>query len=142
MWQNCNLDVDLQWQSVKYGKNYRHAVPSSSFGVYAFVLVPEIIGLPKTAYLLYIGKTKRPFQTRYGEYLRDDGSADWAVRPIHRALGAWHDYIWFYFATMDDPDLLHSTEETLINACIPPCNYTFTGRIGSPIGAFVRNPEG
>ena len=69
MWQNCNLDVDLEWQSVRYGENYRDAVPTDSFGIYAFVLVPEVTGPPESAYLLYIGKTERPFRTRYREYL-------------------------------------------------------------------------
>ena len=141
MWQNCNLDVELQWQAVRYGENSRDAVPTDKFGIYAFVLVPEITGPPYTAYLLYIGKTQRPFRTRYGEYLLDE-SDDWAARPIDRALANWHDYIWFHFASIEDSALLKSTEETLINACIPPCNYQFTGTIGHAIGAFVRNPEG
>ena len=141
MWQNCNLDVELQWQSVRFGKNYQDAVPTDSFGVYAFVLVPEFTGPPTTAYLLYIGKTKRPFKTRYREYLRYEPD-DWATRPIYRALEKWYDYIWFHFAPMEDPDLLKPTEEALINACIPPCNLKFTGTIGRPIGAFVRDPEG
>ncbi len=141
MWQNCNLEVDLQWQSVRYGEDYREDVPTDSFGIYAFVLVPEITGPPETAYLLYIGKTKRPFRTRYREYLPAE-SDDWAVRPIYRALERWPDYIWFHFAPMDDPDLLKSTEEALINACIPPYNFKFTGTLGKAIGAFIRDPEG
>ena len=141
MWQNCNLDVDLQWQSVRYGENSRGSVPNDSFGIYAFVLVPEITGPPGTAYLLYIGKTKRPFRTRYGEYFPKE-SDDWALRPIFKALGRWPDYIWFHFAPMEDPDMLISTEETLINACIPPYNHKFTGTIGRAIGAFVRDPQG
>ena len=141
MWQNCNLNVDLEWQSVRYGENYRDAVPTDSFGIYAFVLVPEVTGPPESAYLLYIGKTERPFRTRFREYLPNE-SDDWAARPIYRALEKWHDYIWFHFAPMEDPGLLESTEETLINACIPPFNGKFTGTIGQAIGAFVRDPEG
>ena len=141
MWQNCNLNVDLQWQSVRYGESSRDAVPTDKFGIYAFVLVPEITGPPDTAYLLYIGKTQRPFRTRYGEYLSDE-SDDWAARPIDRALAKWGDYIWFHFASMEDSALLGSTEETLINACIPPCNYKFTGTLGQAIGAFIRDPQG
>ena len=141
MWQNCQLPVDLEWQSVRFGENTRKDIPTNTFGIYAFVLVPEITGPPKTAYLLYIGKTRRPFRTRYREYLPDE-SDDWAVRPIYRALEKWHDYIWFHFAPMEDPDLLKSTEEILINSCIPPYNYKFTGTIGKAIGAFIRNPEG
>ncbi len=142
MWQDCHLSVDLRWQSVRFGEDYREAVPTDSFGIYAFVLVPEITGPPETAYLLYVGKTRRSFRTRYGEYLTDGEPDDWAMRPIYRALERWHDYIWFHFASMDDPDLLHTTEETLINACIPPYNHKFTGTIGRAVGAFVRDPEG
>ena len=141
MWQSCQLPVDLQWESVRFGEDSRDDVPSDSFGIYAFVLVPDIKGPPKTAYLLYVGKTKRPFLTRYGEYLKSDPD-DWALRAIYRALDKWHDYIWFHFAPMEDPDLLKPTEETLINACIPPFNLRFTGTIGRAIGAFIRDPEG
>ena len=81
MWQSCDLDVELNWQSVRYGEDYREDVPTDSFGIYAFVLVPEITGPPETAYLLYIGKTKRPFRTRYGEYLPAE-SDDGPYRPI------------------------------------------------------------
>ena len=137
MWQTCNLSVNLVWQSVRYGDH----VSSTSFGIYAFVLVPKITGPPDTAYLLYIGKTERPFRVRYGEYFPSD-SDDLAARPIYRALQKWGDCIRFYYAPMQDQALLKSTEETLINACIPPCNYKFTGTIGRAIGAFMRNPEG
>lgn len=137
MWENCHLAVDLVWQSVRYGED----VSSDDFGIYAFVLVPEIIGPPETAYLLYIGKTTRSFRARYGEYF-PIGSDDWAARPIDRALAKWRDFIWFHFAPMENRDLVTSTEETLLNACIPPCNYRFTGTIGRAIGAFVRDTEG
>lgn len=143
MWQNCNLHVRLQWHSVRYGEQYYKDVPIDSFGIYAFILIPELTGPPETAYLLYIGKTKRPFRIRFSEYLPGQPEpGDWALRPIYRALATWHDYIWFYFAPMEDPQLLKSTEQTLINACIPPCNYQFTGKIGRAISAFIRSPEG
>ena len=141
MWQLSRLPVDLQWESVRFGEDSRDAVPTNSFGIYAFVLVPEVVGPPETAYLLYIGKTKRPFQTRYGEYLKSDPD-DWALRAIYRALNKWHDFIWFHFAPVEDEDLLKPTEETLINACIPPYNLRFTGMIGRAIGAFIRDTEG
>ena len=112
MWQDCYPPVSLQWQCVRFGEEYLHAVPSDSFGIYAFVLVPEFIGPPETAYMLYIGKTRRSFQDRYKEYLAYDPD-DWAVRRIDRALARWHDYIWFHFAPMDAPNLLTLTEETL-----------------------------
>ena len=141
MWENCQLPVDLHWQSVRFGESSRGAVPSDRFGIYAFVLVPDITGPPKTAYLLYIGKTKRPFRTRYGEYLNYDPD-DWALRAVYKALDKWYEYIWFHFAPMEDANLLNHTEETLINACIPPLNSQFTGRIGKAIGAFARDTEG
>ena len=141
MWQLSQLDFDLQWESVRFGEDSRQAVPANSYGIYAFVLVPEIVGPPQSAYLLYIGKTKRPFRTRYGEYLNSDPD-DWALRAIYRALIKWHDYIWFHFAPLEDEDLLKPTEETLINACIPPFNLSFTGTIGRAIGAFMRDIEG
>lgn len=141
MWQLSHLPVDLQWESVRFGEGSRDAVPTDSFGIYAFVLVPEVVGPPQTAYLLYIGKTNRPFRTRYGEYLNSDPD-DWALRAIYRALEKWHDYIWFHFAPVDNPDLLTPTEETLINACIPPFNLSFSGTIGRSIGAFIRDTQG
>ena len=141
MWQLCHLPVDLHWERVRFGEPYSVDVPVDSFGIYAFMLTPEAQGAPSTAYLLYVGMTERPFRTRYKEYLLED-SSDWAIRPIYRALDKWRDYIWFHFAPMEDLHLLESIEETLINACIPPCNVKFTGTIGRAISAFVRDPEG
>ena len=135
LWQTCNVPVELQWQSIRFGQDHRNEVPNDSFGIYAFMLVPDFNGPPSSAYLLYIGKTSRPFRTRYGEYLNDE-TEDLAARPIDRALDRWSGYVWFHYAPMGDRDLLDETEESLLNACIPPFNVRFTGVVGHAITAF------
>ena len=141
MWHSCDLPFELRWHAVEFGEDNQDRIPTNRFGVYAFVLVPNFPGPPKSAYLLYIGKTERSFHARYGEYLRDE-TDDFAARPIERALQRWHGHIWFHYAAIGDPDSVNDTEETLINACIPPCNVKFTGTLGKAIHAFVGSPWG
>ena len=62
MWWDCHPPVNLQWECVRFGKDYLDAVPDDRFGIYSFILTPEIIATPPSAYLLYIGKTRRSVQ--------------------------------------------------------------------------------
>ena len=141
LWQECHPPVNLEWERIPFGNEHVNTVPNNECGVYSFMLQPEVFGIPETAYLLYIGKTSRSFQKRYKEYLKPD-TDDWAMRPIYRALEKWADYVWFYFAPIGATGLIETTEETLMNACIPPLNRKFTGTIGRSIGAFIRDPQG
>ena len=135
LWEECNLPVDLEWQSVEFGKDHRGKVPSDKFGVYAFMLEPNFTGPPKGAYLLYVGKTKRTFWKRYGEYLPPD-SGRLARLAIGLQLDTWDGHVWFHYAQIKDTGVLDPTEDALLNACIPPLNSEFKGTVGEAVRAF------
>ena len=135
MWSECELPIELDWQSIKFGQEQRQHVPSDQFGVYAFMLQPNISGPPKSAYLMYIGMTCRSFSERYGEYL-DKELKRFGRTLIGRMLGRWDGHLWFHYASVQNESLIGSIEETLLNACIPPYNQKFTGRVGAAITAF------
>ena len=135
MWIECNLPVELKWQSVEFGQDYRNDVPAEQFGVYAFMLEPKFSGPPQTAYLLYIGKTARAFRTRYGEYL-DIELKRFGRTPIGRMLERWSGHVCFHYASIEDQNRIDEIEEALLNACIPPYNQRFRGRVGPAIMAF------
>lgn len=135
LWGQCNLPVDLVWQSVEFGKDHRGKVPSDKFGVYAFMLVPNFTGPPKSAYLLYVGQTKRTFWKRYGEYLPPE-SGRLARLAIGLKLDTWDGHVWFHYAQIKDTSFLDPTEHALLHACIPPLNSKFIGTVGEAVRAF------
>ena len=135
LWEQCDLPVQLEWQSVKFGKDQSGKVPSDKFGVYAFMLEPNLTGPPKAAYLLYVGQTKRPFRKRFGEYLPPEAGR-LARLAIGLQLDLWAGHIWFHYAPIKNTDLLDPTEKALLNACIPPLNSQFKGTVGKAVRAF------
>ena len=142
MWAECSLPVKLQWVSVRFAEESRRSVPPDKSGIYAFVLEPDFLGPPKSAYVLYIGKAEeRRFQRRFGDYLYEK-STGFARPAISRMLEKWAGHISFHYAPVDDVRLIPHIEETLVNACIPPFNATFTGSIGEGIRAFKHESGG
>lgn len=135
MWDECVLPVQLEWESVKFGEEHRNSVPVDKFGVYAFMLEPNFLGPPTSAYLLYIGKTVRNFRRRYGEYL-DEEQDDFARSKISWMFERWSEHIHFYYASITDKSLVEKTENTLIHTCIPPCNERYKGIVRRALAAF------
>jgi hypothetical protein len=137
MWAESRLPVGLSWTPVQFSRDNQKDVPPDQYGVYSFMLEPDFPGLPKSAYLLYIGKTEenRGFRVRYQDYLYEQYKG--FARPvISRALRRWEGYIWFYYAAIPQVDLIDTVETALIISCIPPYNEKFPGRIGRAIRAF------
>ena len=135
MWSQCNLPVLLQWNSVKFGPEERNKVPLDQSGVYAFMLEPDFTGPPKSAYLIYIGKTSDPLRERYGRYLTRELNR-FGRTIVGRMLNRWYDHIRFYYAPIEDKESIKGIEEALLNACVPPYNQIFTGTTGPAIMAF------
>lgn len=135
MWSQCSLPVLLQWESVKFGQEERENVPLDQSGVYAFMLEPDFAGPPKSAYLMYIGKTTDPLRERYGRYFTRELNR-FGRRIIGRMLNRWYDHLRFYYAPIADKDSIEGIEEILLNACVPPYNQRFTGKAGTAIMAF------
>ena len=142
LWESCNLSVELNWRSVQFTKENRKSIPANQFGVYAFMLEPSFVGPPRSAYLLYIGKTgnTRGFRRRYSDYLYYMRTGDRPV--ISRMLRRWDAHLWFYYASVDAVTLVDEIESALLNACIPPYNDKFKGRVGSGVMAFRRESGG
>lgn len=135
MWNQGKLPITLQWQHVKFLEEHLHKVPGDQSGLYAFMLEPSPINIPQSAYLMYIGKTGRSFQERYDDYLKKE-LRRFGRTLIGRMLNRWYGHLWFYYAPVQQQELINEIEETLINACIPPYNQKFTGTYGPPITAF------
>ena len=136
MWEECDLPVELEWTSVKFGEDSRQNVPADKFGVYAFMLEPNFTGPPQSRYLLYIGKTERDFRERYGKYLSEEKD-DFARSKIAWMFERWAGHISFHFAPIENRLLVCQTEDALIHACIPPCNTKFKGTVGRAMTAFT-----
>jgi len=112
---------------MRFTQENRSKTPTTKGGVYGFVCRPSFDGPPETAYLLYIGKTKR-FRTRYSRYLSDQASPLKARPHIYRMLNKWGDDLWYYFAPINDVDLIDEIERSLMNSCLPPFNVDLKGR--------------
>ena len=136
MWSQYSLAEGLKWESVKFGEEERTHVPLDRSGVYAFMLEPDFVGPPKSAYLMYIGKTTDPLRERYGRYLTRELNRKFGRTIIGRMLNRWFDHLRFYYAPIGDKDSITGIEETLLSACVPPYNQTFTGKAGPAIMAF------
>ena len=146
LWKDCCLPVELDWKCIRFTRENEDCVPQDKYGVYAFMLEPEIPGPPKSAYLLYIGKTEvnRRFRRRYKDYIYHQYSEiGYDQRPrIARLLEIWNGYIWFYYAPIEDINLVEDVETILLNACIPPANDKFKGRINAVVSLFRGNVGG
>ena len=133
LWADCKPSVQLDWSPIRFDVANRAKLPPDTGGVYGFVLKPEVVGPPETAYLLYIGKTKE-FRRRYGEYLFYQSPSGYKARPhINSMLNKWPDEIWFYFAPLEDLNLLAQIEDTLLNSCVPPFNLEFKGTVNTAV---------
>lgn len=141
MWMECEIPVTLNWKSVRFSEENRHKIPRDEFGVYVFMLQPDIAGPPTSKYLMYVGKTEanRRFLKRYSDYIGDVKSPKFATSKIVRMLKKWNGYIWFYYASIEDVNLVDDIETSLMNACIPPGNRRFKGSIGKAIEAFKQD---
>ena len=142
MWQECRPPVELEWNSVLFNEDNRGLIPSDEFGIYVFMLEPNLSGPPKSAYILYIGQTgnSRGFRRRYGDYLYYQRTGERIV--ISRMLRRWRGHLKFYYAPVEDGSLLNDVETMLLNACVPPYNDKFEGHQGPGINAFIREMGG
>ena len=133
LWANCRLPVQLTWSVIRFDSaDEAKALPDTG-GIYSFILKPEVVGPPETAYLLYIGKTKE-ISRRYGEYLFYKSPAGYKRRPhIHDMLNKWPAEIWFFFAELDGKAMRRTVEDTLLNSCLPPFNIEFKGIVNTAV---------
>lgn len=122
-WDGYVSPETLQWKRIKFRQSNRGKLPKTR-GVYAFVVSPPGKGLPRLAYLMYVGETgntssARHLRQRFAEYLAEQ------TKPKRSAvfyfLNCWSDYLYFHYAAV--PDLSKNTvaiETRLCDLLQPP----------------------
>lgn len=129
-WKLCDPNMRLSWKHVLLNKEHRSKVPKAT-GIYSLVIQPCIVGHFGCSYLMYLGKA-RNLNRRFGDYLTTERTK----RPkVLRLLQMYRGYIQFFYSEVDEKRL-DNTEESLINAFVPPCNAKFTGKLGEACRAF------
>lgn len=131
-WSDYSNPQVLDWQVVKFDSANKAAVPSE-YGVYSFVVDPEVCGHPATNYMMYIGRARGvSLRKRYGEYLAEK-SADKGRPHVQQLLNKWDGHLWFHYAVVDDVAVIDALEEDLIVAYLPPFNRSFPAKISRVI---------
>lgn len=134
-WSACRLPLDLKWKGVKFTQKNAKQLPTTYCGVYTFLVQPGIANHPCCSYLLYVGKTEgQNFRKRYSQYLRDKRAGDESRRPhITDMLQKWDGFLWFYYAQIDQRDLIGEVENALLTAYLPPTNKEFPAKVSMQI---------
>lgn len=133
LWDELSLEHSLTWYRVKFDSNSVDDVPDDLIGVYSFVIEPGVAN-HKLSYLVYIGMTKNQnFRARYRQYLRHRDSPDTGWIHVKHMLRAWSDHLMFYYAPLDDPEVVEETEEMLLEKLLPPIPRAFPASVSSAI---------
>jgi hypothetical protein len=123
-WKRYPDRVYFDWELIKFEEKNKDKIPKTP-GIYAFLIKPDIAGIPQNAYLLYIGKagdkSKNNLYKRFNQYLN---GLKYSKRPkLTVALNKWKKYVYFCYAEVTDLRLSLSKIETDLNdALIPPLN--------------------
>lgn len=118
-WKNAEVLVDLDWNSVIFGRNTIEQVPEER-GIYALCISVKNSIMPNQhGPIVYIGQTSRTLRIRYKEYLRD--SEKGAKRPkLQKLFELWPEDLDFCFAPVTDPGIdLVQIEKVLNDAVMP-----------------------
>lgn len=115
------ISLKLSWQFVKFDRNNMNSIPLSA-GIYCFVLKPELANIFETRYLFYVGKTNRTLRQRFVEYLNELEGKGKPRPKVSEMLYFYKDYLYFYFATIGEPNEVDTCEEKLLNTMVPHIN--------------------
>ena len=128
LWETLNLPQPLHWIRTAFDQTRGRDIPNDRIGVYAFVLEPNIacIGL---AYLLYVGRTKQHFRARFYKYKRDQRDPNTKRDLVHIMLTTWPGRVAFYYAPIDDRNIVQEIEDQLIAAFKPPFCRKYPARV-------------
>ena len=111
-------------------------MPDDLIGVYSFVIEPGVAN-HNLSYLLYIGMTKKQnFRARYKQYLTHRDSDDTGWTHVKYMLREWPDRLMFYYAPLDDPNIVKETEDKLLEAFLPPIPRLFPATIRRAVSLF------
>lgn len=123
-WESYPNNTTLVWHLVKFEKEKKGEIPLKS-GIYAFFIKPGIACFQDHAYLIYIGITgedsKNQLRNRFMQYIY--GIKGKKRVKLNYILKKWKNYIYFYYAEIeDDETTLDELEIQLNDAFLPPCN--------------------
>jgi hypothetical protein len=121
-WRGYKNSTPLSWSSIRATVAFAKNVPDDKFGVYSFVVDSSTASHPGTKYLMYVGKAQdQSLRARFSQYLRE--AKDPKGRPlIVDMFTKWRDDLWFYFAEVSGPHIIHQLELDLLGAFVPPQN--------------------
>lgn len=128
-WDELSLEQTLTWHRVKFDSDSADSVPDDLIGVYSFVVEPGVANHTQS-YLLYIGMTKdQNFRARYKQYLQHRDSQNTHLIHVKYMLREWHDQLVFYYAPLEDPQIVKETEDKLLEAFLPPIPRAYPASI-------------
>ena len=130
-WNMYPNRIELAWSKIQFSEDTIDSVPNDTYGVYSFVVLPDVANHSDCSYLLYVGKTHRSFSQRYKEYVKS--SKGTGRVHIYNMLNNWEGYLWFCFAPIDDPDQIQVVEDDLLRAFRPPYNRAYPADIREPM---------
>jgi len=132
-WNGLALPVPLDWTRARFDEGSVDQIPADKIGVYSFVIEPNIANHPSCAYLMYIGQTTdQNFRTRYQQYLGHQRAEDSNRLLVQFMVKSWPDNLWFYYAPIDDPNLIEETEDQLLMAFKPPIPRAYPAELRGP----------
>ena len=131
LWDNLNLPQPLNWVRTTFDETPAGNMPNDLIGVYAFVLEHNTAGL-QSAYLLYVGKTTENFRVRYRKYKTHQREERTNRLLVKRMLTTWPGRLAFYYAPIDDPDIVKPIEDALIAAFKPPVCRQYPATVREP----------
>ena len=128
LWSSYTLTLPLNWSRVKFESTALPQVPNDLMGVYSFVVEPNVAAL-NLGYLVYVGMTRQNFRDRFRKYLRHQVE-DRTNRPrVQDMLRTWPNHLSFYYAPIDDRDVVKSVEDDLMVALKPPVPRLYPAHI-------------
>jgi hypothetical protein len=118
---NNRLNFTPNWKKVAFNRSNISKI-SKSIGVYAFVVKPSYQWLFNTSYLFYVGKTTRPLQTRFTEYIEEQEGIRKSRMKVLKMLRLYKGHLYFWFCELPDKTTVGTVENILINTFVPQVN--------------------
>ena len=128
LWRGLALPESLSWHRVKFEEASARQVPNDLIGVYSFVVEPGIANLD-VSYLMYVGKTIENFRARFRKYLKHQMEEHTQREAVQHMLRTWSDNLSFFYAPIEDRDLVRPVEDALIIAFKPPVPRAYPARV-------------
>jgi len=123
-WMTFTGRTELQWTRYPFDAAAFSRIPSEP-GFYCFVVGPPPSTLPQVTFPMYLGKTERTLQIRFGEYLREqhDANGRLHVRKFLQVFEGELDFMCTVFRGTHQEVV--DTERALLDAMMP--SYSDSG---------------